>query len=62
MIETFALTKHYGRYVAVTDVDLRIADGEVFGVLGLNGAGKTTVMRMLAGLLRPTRGYARIGT
>lgn len=61
MIESFSLTRHYGRYVAVDDVSLRIADGETFGFLGLNGAGKTTVMRMLAGLLRPTRGYSRVG-
>jgi ABC-2 type transport system ATP-binding protein len=61
MIETFSLTRHYGRCVAVDDVSLRIADGETFGFLGLNGAGKTTVMRMLAGLLRPTRGHTRVG-
>ncbi len=60
MIESHGLTKQYGRYRAVQNVDLRVADGEVFGFLGLNGAGKTTVMRMICGLLRPTAGYARV--
>jgi len=61
MIETFALSRRYGRFWAVQEMDLKVADGEVFGFLGLNGAGKTTVMRMMCGLLRPTSGYARIG-
>lgn len=61
MIETFHLTKNYGRFRAVTDVNLRVNEGEVFGFLGLNGAGKTTLMRMLTGLLRPTSGYSRVG-
>jgi ABC-2 type transport system ATP-binding protein len=58
MIQTFHLTKNYGRFQAVADVNLKVNDGEVFGFLGLNGAGKTTLMRMLTGLLRPTNGYA----
>jgi ABC-2 type transport system ATP-binding protein len=61
MIQCFGLTRRYGRFTAVNAVDLRIADGEVFGFLGLNGAGKTTVMRMICGLLRPTAGYSSIG-
>ncbi len=61
MIETFHLTKNYGRFPAVTDVNLKVSEGEVFGFLGLNGAGKTTLMRMLTGLLRPTSGHARVG-
>jgi ABC-2 type transport system ATP-binding protein len=61
MIQTFYLTKNYGRFRAVTDVNLKVEDGDVFGFLGLNGAGKTTLMRMITGLLRPTSGYARIG-
>lgn len=61
MIQTFHLTKNYGRFQAITDVNLNVNDGEVFGFLGLNGAGKTTLMRMLTGLLRPTNGYACIG-
>lgn len=61
MIQTFHLTKNYGRFRAVTDVNLQVNDGQVFGFLGLNGTGKTTLMRMLTGLLRPTNGYACIG-
>lgn len=61
MIQTFQLSKNYGRFRAITDVNLEVPDGEVFGFLGLNGAGKTTLMRMLTGLLRPTSGYACVG-
>ena len=59
-IETLALTKRYGRARGVEDVSLRVEPGEVFGFLGPNGAGKTTTIRVLVGLLRPTRGVARI--
>jgi ABC-2 type transport system ATP-binding protein len=61
MIETIDLSRKYGDYVAVDQVNLRIEDREIFGFLGLNGAGKTTVMRMICGLLRPTHGYSRVG-
>ncbi len=61
MIETFHLTKNYGRFRAVSDVNLKVNEGEVFGFLGLNGAGKTTLMRMITGLQRPTSGHARFG-
>jgi ABC-2 type transport system ATP-binding protein len=61
-IETEGLTKVFGSrrgtVVAVQDVTLRVAGGEVFGFLGPNGAGKTTTMRMLATLLAPTSGRA----
>jgi ABC-2 type transport system ATP-binding protein len=62
MIETFELSRTYGRYTAVDRVNLRIEDREIFGFLGLNGAGKTTVMRMICGLLRPTHGYSQVGS
>jgi len=61
MIETFHLTKNYGRFRAVTDVNLKVKEGEVFGFLGLNGAGKTTLMRMLTGLLRPPTSAFHLG-
>ena len=48
------------RFRAVDGVDLRVERGEIFGVLGPNGAGKTTTMRMLATLLEPTAGRARV--
>src|SRR5215471_17786406 len=47
-------------HVAVDGIDLQVGEGEVFGILGPNGAGKTTTMRMLATLLEPTRGEARV--
>ena len=59
-IQTWGLTKHYGRVEALNDLDLRIEPGEIFGFLGPNGAGKTTTIRLLLGLLRPTRGSAVI--
>jgi ABC-2 type transport system ATP-binding protein len=61
MIKLVNLTKSYGRLTAVNNINLEIAEGEVFGFLGPNGAGKTTTIRMLAGLLQPTSGSALIG-
>ncbi len=55
-IATLGLTKLYGDRPAVADLDLEVRRGEVFGFLGQNGAGKTTTIRMLLGLVRPTRG------
>ncbi|HOH79721.1 MAG: ABC transporter ATP-binding protein [Candidatus Cloacimonetes bacterium] len=60
MIQTSALTKRFGDFVAVDHLDLRISAGEIFGFLGANGAGKTTSIRMLCGLLRPSSGEARV--
>ncbi len=55
-IETRALTRSYGKLVAVQGLDLSIPQGSLFGLIGPNGAGKTTTLRMLAGLLEPTSG------
>jgi len=60
MIETRGLTKRYGSLEAVVDLNLSIEAGEIFGFIGPNGAGKTTTMRILATLLEPTRGVAKI--
>jgi ABC-2 type transport system ATP-binding protein len=54
------LTKRFGRVVAVEDLNLSVARGEVFGFLGPNGAGKSTTIRLLLGLIRPTAGSAAI--
>ncbi|MDQ4134357.1 MAG: ABC transporter ATP-binding protein [Actinomycetota bacterium] len=54
------LTKRYGPVLAVDDLSLSVAAGRVTGFLGPNGAGKTTTLRILLGLVRPTRGSARI--
>jgi len=59
-IETSGLTKRFGDLVAVDGLDLAIEEGEIFGLLGPNGAGKTTTLSMLATLLKPTSGTARV--
>ncbi|HEY3863099.1 MAG TPA: ABC transporter ATP-binding protein [Verrucomicrobiae bacterium] len=60
MIELQHLTKKFGDLVAVDDLSLKVERGEFFAVLGPNAAGKTTLIRVLAGLLRPTAGTARV--
>jgi ABC-2 type transport system ATP-binding protein len=60
-IRTEALTRRYGRSVAVDGLDLAIEEGEIFGLVGPNGAGKTTTLKMLATLLPPSAGDAEIG-
>jgi len=60
MIEANGLTKHYERVTAVDGLSLRVGRGEILALLGPNGAGKTTTTRMLAGILRPNAGGARV--
>ncbi len=57
-IQVDRLTRRFGEFVAVDHVSFNVARGEVFGFLGSNGAGKSTTIRMLCGLLRPTSGQA----
>ncbi len=59
-IETHQLSKDYGAGRGLFDLDLAVRQGEVFGFLGPNGAGKSTTLRLLLGLIRPSRGSARI--
>jgi ABC-2 type transport system ATP-binding protein len=59
-IEVQNLTRRFGALVAVDDVSFRVARGEIFGFLGSNGAGKSTTIRMLCGLLRPSAGQATV--
>jgi ABC-2 type transport system ATP-binding protein len=59
-IQTYNLTKHYGKVTAVQDLSLRVERGEIYAFLGLNGAGKTTTIRMLLGMVRPTAGAAEV--
>jgi ABC-2 type transport system ATP-binding protein len=61
LVQTSGLTKRYGaRITAVTDLDLTVRRGEVYGFVGPNGSGKTTTLRMLLGLIRATSGTARV--
>ncbi len=56
VIETIGLTKKFGKFTAVDKISFEVYKGEIFGFLGANGAGKTTAMRMLCGLSKPTAG------
>ncbi len=60
-VEATGLVKHFGATVALDGIDLAVREGSVLGVLGPNGAGKTTAVRILATLLRPDAGTARVG-
>ena len=61
MIELIHVVKKFGDLVAVNDVTVSVAKGEFFAMLGPNAAGKTTTLKILAGLMKPTSGSARIG-
>jgi len=60
IIETHGLTKKFGALTAVDHLDLTVSAGEIFGLVGPDGAGKTTTLRMLCGLMDPTEGTARV--
>ncbi len=60
-IDVQHLTRRFGDFVAVNDVSFQVGTGEIFGFLGSNGAGKSTTIRMLCGLLAPTAGTATVG-
>jgi ABC-2 type transport system ATP-binding protein len=59
-IETRGLTRYFGARLAVYELDLDVPRGSVFAFLGRNGSGKTTTIRMLLGMLRPTRGNGKV--
>ena len=61
MIKVEGLTKYYGSKPAAKDISFEVGKGEVFGILGTNGAGKSTTIKMMCGLLKPTRGIIQIG-
>ena len=56
MIRLEGLGKTFGAYSAVSDLNLQVRPGEIFGFLGPNGAGKTTTVKMMTGLLKPSSG------
>jgi ABC-2 type transport system ATP-binding protein len=60
VIQTDKLTKRFGDFIAVNEISFNVNEGEIFGFLGANGAGKTTAMRMLCGLSIPSSGKATI--
>jgi ABC-2 type transport system ATP-binding protein len=60
VVKTENLTRRFGKFVAADSVSIEVSRGEVFGFLGANGAGKTTVIRMLCGLLKPSAGKATV--
>ena len=60
VIVTEDLSKHFGDFIAVNKISFEVHRGEIFGFLGANGAGKTTAMKMLTGLLQPTSGKAMV--
>ena len=60
VIKVENLTKHFGNFIAVNNITFQVEKGEIFGFLGVNGAGKTTAMRMLCGLSQPTSGSGTV--
>ena len=60
IVETRGLTKKFGRFEAVEDLDLRVPEGAVFALIGPNGAGKTTTIRVLMNILQADRGDASV--
>lgn len=60
VIAAQGLTRHFGKFTAVDNIDVQVFKGEVFGLLGANGAGKTTAIRMLCGTLPPSAGNIRV--
>src|SRR5204863_1331929 len=60
IIETRDLTRRFGELTAVDRVNLAVDEGEIFGLVGPDGAGKTTTLRMLCGLMDPTEGSAQV--
>src|ERR1700679_1097757 len=60
VIKTEKLTKRFGNFIAASELTFEVEKGEIFGFLGANGAGKTTAMRMLCGLLTPSSGKATV--
>lgn len=61
MIQLRSLSKNYGTFAALKEIDLDVPRGSLYGLLGPNGAGKSTALRIIAGILRPTAGHVLVG-
>ena len=61
LVKAMELTKKYGTFEALRGLDLQLERGKIIGLLGPNGSGKTTFIKILAGLLTPTGGYVTVG-
>ncbi len=60
MIELSQVSKRYGNFDAVKTLDLQVRDGEIMGIIGHNGTGKSTTLKMIAGLVTPTSSEVRV--
>ena len=60
MIKVAGVTKLYKHFAAVKDLNLEVKDGEILGIIGHNGAGKTTMLKMITGLIAPTSGTIEV--
>ncbi len=60
MVQTQGLTRRFGELIAVNGIDLQVEKGEIFGIVGPDGSGKTTTLRMLSGLINPSSGQATV--
>ena len=59
-VKLSSVTKYYGNFKGIEDISISVQKGEVFGLLGTNGAGKTTILRIIMGLIKPTKGTISI--
>src|ERR1700751_3381643 len=60
IVDVAEVTKHYGHRTAIAKLTLTVRPGEVLGLVGANGGGKTTTLRILAGILKPDEGYGQV--
>lgn len=56
IVQTNNLTKQYGKHIAINNVNISVKQGDIYGLIGRNGAGKTTILRLISGLAKPTAG------
>ena len=59
-VKLSSVSKYYGNFKGIEDINISVQKGEIFGLLGTNGAGKTTILRIIMGLIKPTKGTISI--